>query len=275
MTALPASERHPCFFAAAKGRHGRIHLPVAASCNLQCAYCRRDTDCMHESRPGVTSKVMTPDEALAHLDRALAAMPYLSVAGVAGPGDPFCDPGPTLDCLEMIRRAHPGILLCVASNGLNLPPYIPRLLDLGVRHVTLTINALDPEVAARLHLHVNDQGRLLTGLEGAGLLIERQLEALAGLKALGATVKINTVLVPGVNQGQVKEVARAAAGLGADLMNLIPLIPVPGTPLAGIEPPSKALIHALRREAGAYLPQMAHCRRCRADAVGLLTASGN
>lgn len=270
MTALPASQRHPCFFAGAKGQYGRIHLPVAASCNLQCAYCRRDTDCMHESRPGVTSRVMTPSEALAHLDQALEAMPYLSVAGVAGPGDPFCDPEPTLTCLEMISRAHPQLLLCIASNGLNLPVHIPRLAELGVRHVTLTINALEPEIAARLHLQVKDQGRVLTGLEAGALLIERQMEALAGLKALGMTVKINTVLVPGVNEGQVKEVARTTAGLGADLMNLIPLIPVQGTPLAGAEPPSKALIHRLRQEAGAHLPQMAHCKRCRADAVGLL-----
>ena len=275
MTALPASERHPCFFAGAKGRHGRIHLPVAASCNLQCAYCRRDTDCVHESRPGVTSRVMTPAEALAHLDEALAAMPYLSVAGVAGPGDPFCDPEPTLTCLEIISRAHPGLLLCVASNGLNLPNHIPRLAALGVKHATLTINALEPRIVARLHLQVKDQGRNLSGIKAGELLIERQLEALAGLKAMGMTVKINTVLVPGINEDQVVEVARAAAGLGADLMNVIPLIPVAGTPLAGAEPPSKALIHSLRREAGAYLPQMTHCRRCRADAVGLLGSSVN
>jgi nitrogen fixation protein NifB len=270
MTALPASERHPCFFAGAQGQYGRIHLPVAASCNLVCAYCRRDTDCLHESRPGVTSQLMTPQEALAHLDRSLAAMPYLSVAGVAGPGDPFCEPEPTLTCLEIIRQAHPGLLLCVASNGLNLPPHIPRLAELGVRFVTLTINALEPAVAARLHLLVKDRGRTLSGPKAGALLIQRQLEALSGLKAVGVTVKINTVLVPGINEGQVVEVARMAAGLEADLMNLIPLIPVAGTPLAGAEPPSKALIHRLRQEAGAYIPQMTHCRRCRADAAGLL-----
>ena len=270
MTVLPASELHPCFFAGAKGRHGRILLPVAASCNLVCAYCRRDTDCLHESRPGVSSRVMTPEEASAHLDKALAAMPYLSVAGVAGPGDPFCDPEPTLTCLELISRSHPGLLLCVATNGLNLPIHVPRLAELGVKHVTLTINSLKPGVAARLHLQVKDGKRVLSGPAAGELLIQRQLEALTSLKALGMTVKINTVLVPGVNQEEVVGVARAAAGLGADLMNLIPLIPVAGTPLAGAGPPSPALIHRLRQEAGAYLPQMAHCRRCRADAAGLL-----
>lgn len=270
MTVQLADLRHPCFYAGAKDRHGRVHLPVAASCNLVCAYCRRDHDCPHESRPGVASRLMSPAEALAHLEKTLAAMPYLSVAGVAGPGDPFSRPEATLETLELVSRAHPEIILCVATNGLNLAPHIPRLAEIGVRHVTLTINAVDPEAGASLHLQAKDQGRLLRGPEAAGLLIQRQTEALAGLKALGFTVKVNTVLAPGINEDQVAKVARLAAGLGADLMNLIPLIPVEGTPLAGSPAPSLELVHRLRREAGAFLPQMAHCRRCRADAAGLL-----
>jgi nitrogen fixation protein NifB len=197
-------------------------------------------------------------------------MPYLSVAGVAGPGDPFCHPETTLRCLELVRRAHPELLLCVATNGLNLVSFIPQLVELGVGYVTLTINALEPKVVARLHLQVEVEGRLWHGLEAASLLVERQLEALAQLKAQGLAVKVNTIVVPGVNLTQVVEVARVAARLGADLMNLMPLLPLEGTPLAGSPSPSPALIHRLRRQAAAFLPQMHHCRRCRADAMGLL-----
>jgi nitrogen fixation protein NifB len=105
------------------------------------------------------------------------------------------------------------------------------------------------------------------------LLLARQADAVAKLKACGVTVKVNCVVVPGVNDGHVPEVARWAAGLGADIMNCIGLIPVPGTLLGDRPAPSAALLESLRREAGRYLPQMRHCARCRADAEGLLDES--
>src|SRR5664279_3378692 len=55
---------HPCFSKEAHTRFGRIHLPVAPACNIQCRYCIRKYDCANESRPGITSRVMTPYEAL-------------------------------------------------------------------------------------------------------------------------------------------------------------------------------------------------------------------
>ncbi|HEX2769821.1 MAG TPA: nitrogen fixation protein NifB, partial [Geobacteraceae bacterium] len=54
---------HPCF----GGNHhknGRIHLAVAPKCNIKCGYCTRRHDCANESRPGVTSRILTPQEAL-------------------------------------------------------------------------------------------------------------------------------------------------------------------------------------------------------------------
>ncbi|EGJ51671.1 radical SAM protein [Desulfocurvibacter africanus] len=264
------AERHPCFHAAAKGRYGRIHLPVAPACNIRCGYCDRRHDCVSESRPGVTSRLMAPEQASAHLQDALARMPFISVAGIAGPGDPFCRPELTLETLRRVRQICPEIILCVSSNGLNLPGHVDDLAELGVGFVTVTVNAVDPDVGARIYRHVLDGRRLLRGHEAAALLLARQAEAVAKLKARGVTVKVNCVVVPGVNDGHVPEVARWAADLGADIMNCIGLIPVPGTPLGDRPAPSATLLESLRREAGKYLPQMRHCARCRADAEGLL-----
>lgn len=47
-------DHHPCFNAGARHRVGRIHLPVAPKCNMQCNYCNRDFECVNESRPGVS-----------------------------------------------------------------------------------------------------------------------------------------------------------------------------------------------------------------------------
>jgi len=63
--------RHPCFNAKVKGQYGRVHLPVAPKCNIKCNYCNRKYDCVNESRPGVTSTILTPDQALYYMDKVL------------------------------------------------------------------------------------------------------------------------------------------------------------------------------------------------------------
>jgi nitrogen fixation protein NifB len=87
---------HPCFHPEGAGKYGRIHLPVAPLCNVQCTYCDRAYDCAHESRQGVTSAVLDPREAADHLHDVLVRMPWISVAGIAGPGDAFAEPLRTL-----------------------------------------------------------------------------------------------------------------------------------------------------------------------------------
>ena len=44
------NDRHPCFNREAHGRFGRIHLPVAARCNIVCGFCDRRYACVNESR---------------------------------------------------------------------------------------------------------------------------------------------------------------------------------------------------------------------------------
>ncbi len=261
---------HPCFYAGAKGKYGRIHLPVAPSCNIQCAYCRRDHDCPNENRPGVTHGVISPEEALERLQRALEAMPHISVAAVAGPGDAFCDPERTLETLELIRRKNPDISLCVSTNGLNVSDSIRRLCDLNVGYVTVTVNAIDPGIAARLHPWITVAGKIISGVEAAEILISRQLEAISRLKEAGIIVKVNSVVVPGMNEYHLLFLAKKLGRLNVDLMNFLPLIPLSGTAMAHVAPPSEDRMKKLRQRASSYVQQMHHCTRCRSDAAGLL-----
>jgi nitrogen fixation protein NifB len=62
---------HPCFSKEAHHKFGRIHLPVAPACNIQCRYCIREYDCANESRPGITSRVLKPHEALERVEAVL------------------------------------------------------------------------------------------------------------------------------------------------------------------------------------------------------------
>jgi nitrogen fixation protein NifB len=262
--------QHPCFNSDARHTTGRIHLPVAPKCNIQCNYCDRKFDCMNESRPGVTSAVLEPRQALAYLDRVLERVPQLKVVGIAGPGDPFATPDETLETLRLVREKYPEMLLCVASNGLNLAPYAQDLARLEVSHVTVTVNAVDPVVGAQIYSWVRDHKTIYRGEQAARVLLERQLDSIRAVKEAGVTLKINTILIPGVNEDHVEVVAEEMRSLGADIMNCIPLFPVAGTPFAEKEQLPLSRVKTIRGQVEQLLPQMEHCTRCRADAVGLL-----
>jgi nitrogen fixation protein NifB len=260
--------RHPCFGARAAKRWGRIHLPVAPKCNIQCNYCDRRSDCAHESRPGVSSGIQSPDESVAWLEKVLAAGQEIAVVGIAGPGDPLANPEETFATLQRVRALHSDMLLCLATNGLALPEYVDNIAEVGASHVTVTINAIDPEIGGRMLGWVRYQGKTYRGSEAAEILLQQQLEGILGLIRHGLIVKINTVLVPGVNDNQAVEVSKYFSDVGAEIHNIIPLIPVSTTPFGSIPEPTFEEIHRVRSEAGKYLAQMSNCTRCRADACG-------
>lgn len=262
--------RHPCFNPEAKGKYGRIHLPVAPKCNIKCNFCDRKYDCVNESRPGVTSTVLSPEQAAVYVDRVLEKEPRITVAGIAGPGDPFANPLETLGTLRAIKRKQPEMLLCVSSNGMNIGPHIEALAEIEVSHVTITVCAVDPEVGQHIYSWVKDGNVVYRGKQAAELLLKRQLEAIKKLKEFNITVKVNCIVIPGINDHHVEKVAKVMKELGVDLLNCMAMFPNVNTPFADIPQPDKAMMKSIRDMAESYLPQMRHCTRCRADAVGLL-----
>ncbi|MFW5717118.1 MAG: radical SAM protein [Spirochaetota bacterium] len=265
---------HPCFDRTAAGTVARVHLPVAPKCNIQCAYCNRKFDCPNEGRPGVSSAVLSPAQAAIYLDRVAERVP-VGVVGIAGPGDALAQPDATFETLRLAKERLPDAHLCLSTNGLVVNEYLDDLAAVGVTHVTVTVNAMDPEVGSLLYRWARSRNRNYRGRDAAELLIERQRAALHGLASRGITVKVNTILIPGVNESQIEPIARCAAGAGCEIMNVIPVIPVAGTAFEGIAEPSPAQVAEARRRAAPYIRQSTHCARCRADAVGLLGAREN
>jgi nitrogen fixation protein NifB len=225
---------------------------------------------MNENRPGVSSKVLSPKQALFYLDNALKLSPNISVVGIAGPGDPFANPEETMETLRLVREKYPEMLLCVATNGLDVLPYIEELAELQVSHVTLTINAIDPEIGQEIYAWVRYQKRMYRDRQAAELLLENQLAALQKLKRLGVTAKVNSIIIPGVNDQHVIEVARQVASMGADILNALPYYNTTETVFENIPEPDPLMVKEIQEEAGKLLPQMKHCARCRADAVGII-----
>ena len=258
---------HPCFSEEAHTRFGRVHLPVAPACNIQCRYCVRKFDCANESRPGITSRVLTPDEAVMRTRALVERSDRLSVVGIAGPGDPLVN-APTYVTLRHIHWEYPDLTLCISTNGLLLPERLEQLLSSGVRSLTVTINAVTPETAENVYSWVVFQGRRYEGKEAAELLLSNQWKGLESAVDAGLIVKVNTVFIPGVNDHEIPLIAERAGALGVDLMNILQLIPQ--AEFSHLSRPSHEELNRLREQCRPFIRQMTHCKQCRADACGVL-----
>lgn len=259
---------HPCFSEAAHKTAGRIHLPVAPECNVQCGYCVRKYDCVNESRPGVASVVLSPAEAIERVEAVVERTGDIAAIGIAGPGDPLANEA-TFDTLGLIRRFYPTKIGCISTNGLALPDRVSDLAAAGVRSITVTINAVMPETAAEIYLWVRGPGgERLRGLEAGRYIVERQWEGLRLAVQAGLVVKVNSVFIPGVNELELPAIAHLAAEYGAHRHNILPLIPQ--NKFKDHTPPTSTEIHAMRASCGEYLSQMSHCKQCRADACGII-----
>ena len=266
---MEAMSEHPCYNAEAHKKFARMHIPVAPKCNIQCNYCNRKFDCCNESRPGVTSEVLTPAMAAEKIRYVKEKIPELRVIGIAGPGDPLANEE-TFESLDIIKRDFPELTLCVSTNGLALPENAERLHTLGVRFLTVTMNAVDPDVGAHVYGHVRGMDGILKGREAAEYLLGRQLEGIRRCVELGMVVKINIVMIPGINDTHIPEVVRTVKGLGVHMVNILPLIPVQGTPFANMRAPTPRERRELMDLCSLDVKMMRHCRQCRADAIGLL-----
>ncbi len=257
---------HPCYSKDAHFKFGRIHVPVAPRCNIQCNYCTRKFACPNENRPGVTTKVISPDEAVVTIRQAIEKEPRLKILGVAGPGDALENPA-TLETFEKAGKAFPFLTRCLSTNGLLLPDMIDDIDRVGITTLTITINAVDPDVGAQIYSHVRYKGKTYRGREAFQVLNRNQLEGLRQAAMRGMVIKVNSVLIPGVNDRHLVEVARVVKGLGAFILNVIPMIPL--AKFAHIIPPSDEEVNRVRDECAAVIQQFRHCMRCRADAIGV------
>ncbi|MFP4697863.1 MAG: nitrogenase cofactor biosynthesis protein NifB [Eubacteriales bacterium] len=263
------TKKHPCYNKDAYD-YARMHIPVAPKCNVQCNYCNRKYDCQNESRPGVTSGIMTPKEAFNYYVKMKKEVDKLTVVGVAGPGDALANFEEVKKTVEMIKDYDKETIFCLSTNGLSLPDYMKQIVDLGISHVTITINAIDPFVAARIYKYIYYRGKRYTGFQAGRIIIKNQLDGLRFLSSNNILCKVNIVYIKNENDNHIEDIIRKVKEYGACMTNIMPLIPVENTKFANKPIISPKEILLVRKKSEAHLTQMYHCKQCRADAVGRL-----
>jgi nitrogen fixation protein NifB len=256
---------HPCFDFEAHGQYGRIHLPVSVICNIKCRFCERNIN-SDEMCPGVSMAILTPEQAVKTLADALELCPELTVAGIAGPGDALAD-NAAIETFRLISGQFPQLSKCLSTNGLGLPDKVRELSDLGLKHLTVTVNAVDPVIGEKIISHITFNGETITGKKAAEILLSRQLDGIRMAAESGMEIKINTVLIPGINNDHIGEIAKTISALGVKYHNIMPLIP--RAEFAGIAAPDCEMLQNARKAAESFISVFRNCAHCRADACGI------
>ncbi|MFA9378661.1 MAG: nitrogenase cofactor biosynthesis protein NifB [Lachnotalea sp.] len=260
---------HPCYNCGAH-EYARMHLPIAPKCNISCNYCVRKYDCPNESRPGVTTNILKPDQAFAKYMEVKEKVPNLSVVGIAGPGDALANFEETKKTLEMIREHDKNVTFCLSTNGLMLPRYANDLIKLGVSHITVTMNTIDPVIGGKIYKYVDYMGVRYYGETAAAILLANQLTGIQLLTSQGIICKVNIVMLKGINEHHIPEVVKKIKELGGTITNIMQLIPVQGSVFENLPLVSNKEIMQMRKNCGETMEQMYHCKQCRADAIGQL-----
>jgi nitrogen fixation protein NifB len=267
-------KNHPCYSEEAHHHYARMHVAVAPACNIQCNYCNRKYDCSNESRPGVVSQKLTPEQAVKKVRGRGQRDPADDGAGHRRPGRCAGQPEEDLRHLPDAAGAGPDIKLCLSTNGLALPQMVDEICKYNIDHVTITINMVDPEVGAKIypwifwehrrsHRHRGRDHPASPADAGPG---DAHRPRRAHQDQLGAD--------PRHQRRAPVEVNREVKKRGAFLHNIMPLISEAehGTVfgLNGQRGPTAQELKAVQDACMGGANLMRHCRQCRADAVGLL-----
>jgi nitrogen fixation protein NifB len=261
---------HPCYNADLLNTTGRIHLPVAIHCNLQCNYCAKSFDCPNENRPGVCTIPLKVDNVKNYIEVALQKHPCIKIAGIAGPAEALADVDTFEKTFMIVKKYFPTLKTCFATNGIMLADYINLINSLQIDYITITINALSLPAIQKIYSWVYYDSKYYYDEEAAKIIHNKQTEALKKLSENNYKYKINTILIDEINFDEVENIAKVGHKYGAAAINPVSLIPVKGTAFENANIVKPEILAEIRKRCKQYLPVIKHCKLCRADAVGFL-----
>lgn len=176
-------------------RLSTLRIAVTSECNLRCIYCHREGEVYDR---GVDDSIGI-DELLSIVSIGVElGLNRIKLTG----GEPLM----RRDIVDIVSSIHSlnGVEeVSMTTNGVFLSDYAYKLAEAGLKRVNVTVNTLD-----------RDTYRMITGFD----LLPRVLDGVESAIDAGLNpVKINMVLLRGLNEDEVLDMARYAASVGAIL----------------------------------------------------------
>ena len=180
-----------------------LRLSVTDRCDLRCAYCMPERK-VFLPKAEVLSLEELHKLALGFIDRGITK---LRLTG----GEPLVRRD-VIDLIQALgRKVGDGLEeLTLTTNGTQLAQFADAIAAAGVKRINVSLDTLDRAAFAKLARRDS---------------LPQVLEGLAAARAAGLKVKINTVALKGLNEGELPDLIAWAHGQGFDL-TLIEVMPL-------------------------------------------------
>ncbi|WP_341403800.1 GTP 3',8-cyclase MoaA [Luteolibacter soli] len=176
-----------------------LRISLTDRCNFRCRYCMP----VEVFGPGyrfLPREDLLSFEEIVRLTRLLVPLGVEKVRLTGG--EPLLRRG-IEDLVAMLSSIDGVKDLAITTNGVLLAHHAEALALAGLSRVTVSLDAMDPEIFARMN--------------GVGAKVERVLAGINAAQTYGLKVKVNAVIQRGVNEGEVLPLARWAKAQGVDL----------------------------------------------------------
>lgn len=161
-----------------------VRVAVNSACNLRCVYCHHEGEAVNGCVCNNAASPLTKEE----LIEVLTTLQSLGVRTVKlTGGEPTLRP----DLAEIIRAIPDGMEISLTTNGTRLKDCAAELAEAGLVRVNVSLDSLKRDRYAKI-----------TGRD----LLPEVLAGIDAALAAGLTpIKINTVLLPGINDDEVED----------------------------------------------------------------------
>lgn len=175
---------------------------------------------------------LDPADVLRYVGAARRTMRGPLVALLDGPGDPLASAASVLRALALVRDHDPDVMTGLVVDGPLVAEYLDELLDLGLHHVIVRMDAASVKAAWRVYGRIVYRGDTIVGPDAARLVLEEGRRAVRLLVAARVPVAIRFTAIPTVNLHDLPSVAAFAAAEGVERVDVVPHAPVARAPLA-------------------------------------------
>ena len=168
-----------------------IRVSVTSRCNFRCLYCMPNTPFEWEPH----ENILRYEEMFEFLRLAIdEGVKKIRITG----GEPLLRKD--LDVfIKMLHDYKPELDLALTTNGYYLKEYAKILKDAGLKRVNMSLDSLKPEIAAKI---------------AQKEMLNKVLEGLDESLKVGLKVKLNTVVMQGINDGEILDLLDFAKSKG-------------------------------------------------------------
>ena len=176
-----------------------LRISVTDRCNFRCRYCM-PIETFGPGHAFLPSSELLEFEEIAHLTELMLPLGVGKIRLTGG--EPLLRRG-LADLVAMLSALKGVNDIAMTTNGVLLAHHAEELALAGLNRVTVSLDAIDPAIFARMN--------------GVGAKVERVLAGINAAQVFGLPVKVNAVIQRGVNESEILPLARWAKSAGVDL----------------------------------------------------------